>query len=115
MKKADTLRALALLSLIAAAVAGLIVLSVNEPVRVALGESLGRFRGSVWGPVVFAAVYALACLGLPGPLSTLAARSRVGGAAGTSAVPPARATGAPLASAMGHTPAPGLREDPLAP
>src|SRR5438270_5931180 len=50
MKKADILRALALLTLIAAAVAGLIVLSVNEPLREALGESLGRFRGSVWGP-----------------------------------------------------------------
>ena len=49
MKKADTLRALALLTLIAAAVAGLIVLSVNAPLREALGESLGRFRGSVWG------------------------------------------------------------------
>jgi hypothetical protein len=45
MKKADPLRALALLSLIAAALAGLIVLSVNAPLREALGESLGRFRG----------------------------------------------------------------------
>src|SRR5712671_4151418 len=65
MKKADTLRALALLTLIAAAVAGLIVLSVNAPLREALGESLGRFRGSLWGPVVFAAVYAVACLVIP--------------------------------------------------
>jgi hypothetical protein len=45
MKKADTLRALSLLSLIAAAVACLIVLSVNAPLREALGDSLGRFRG----------------------------------------------------------------------
>ena len=36
MKKADILRALALLSLVAAAVAGLIVLSVNAPLREAL-------------------------------------------------------------------------------
>ena len=59
MKKADILRALALLSLIAAAVGGLIVLSVNAPLQEALGEALGQFRGSVWGPVVFAAVYAV--------------------------------------------------------
>ena len=64
MKKSDTLRAGALLALIAAAVAGLIVLSVNAPLRVALGESLGWFRGWEWGPVVFAAVYAVACLGI---------------------------------------------------
>ena len=48
MKKLDTLRALALLGLVAAAVAGLIVLSVNPPLREALGESLGRFRGSAF-------------------------------------------------------------------
>ena len=83
MKKADILRALALLTLIAAAVAGLIVLSVNKPLREALGESLGRFRGSAWGPVVFAAVYALACLVLPGSLITLAAGSLFGVVVGT--------------------------------
>ena len=73
MKKADTLRAVALLALIAAAVAALIALSVNAPLREALGESLGRFRGWAWGPVVYGATYALACLVLPGSLITLAA------------------------------------------
>src|SRR5437867_9606244 len=94
MKKADTLRALALLSLIAAAVVGLIVLSVNEPLREALGEFLGRFRGSVWGAVVFAAVYALACLVIPGSLITLAAGSLFGVVVGTAIVSLGSVTGA---------------------
>src|SRR5437588_57116 len=38
MKRADIFRGLALLTLIAAAVAGTIVLAVNEPLREALGE-----------------------------------------------------------------------------
>jgi hypothetical protein len=83
MKKGDSLRALALLTLIAAALAGLIVLSVNQPLREALGESLGWFRGWAWGPVVFAAVYALARLVLPGSLITLAAGSLFGVLVGT--------------------------------
>ena len=45
MKKADTLRALALLALIAAAVAGLIVLSVNEPVSL---KSPDIYRPLFW-------------------------------------------------------------------
>src|SRR5262249_25372568 len=109
MKKADTLRALALLSLIAAAVAGLIVLSVNAPLREALGESLGRFRGWAWGPVVFAAVYAVACLVLPGSLITLAAGSLFGAIVG-----PASVTGASLAFWLGRTLARGLIEKRLA-
>ena len=103
MKKADTLRALALLALIAAAVAGLIVLSVNAPLREALGESLGRFRGSAWGPVVFAAVYALSCLVLPGSLITLAAGSLFGVVVGTAVVSLASVTGASLAFWLGRT------------
>src|SRR5229473_8352750 len=97
MKKADTLRALSLLTLIVAAVAGLIVLSVNEPLREALGESFGRFRGWAWGPVVFAAVYALACLVIPGSLITLAAGSLFGVIVGTAVVWLASVTGAFLA------------------
>ena len=108
MKKADTLRALALLSLIAAAVAGLIVLSVNAPLREALGESLGRFRGWAWGPVVFAAVYALACLVLPGSLITLAAGSLFGVVVGSAVVSVASVTGASLAFWLGRTLARGL-------
>ncbi len=96
MKKADTLRALSLLTLIVAAEAGLIVLSVNEPLREALGESLGRFRGWAWGPVVFAAVYALACLVIPGSLITLAAGSLFGVVVGTAVVSLASVTGASL-------------------
>src|SRR5260370_38507779 len=114
MKKAAPLRALALLSLIAAAVAGLIVLSVNEPLREALGESLGRFRGSVWGPVVFAAVYALACLVLPGSLITLAAGTLFGVVVGPAVVSLASVTGASLAFWLGRTPARGPVEKRLA-
>src|SRR4051812_24364747 len=101
MKKTDTLRAMALLTLIAAAVAGLIVLSVNAPLREALGESLGQFRGSAWGPVVFAAVYALACLVLPGSIITLAAGSIFGVIVGTVVVSVASVTGASLAFWLG--------------
>ena len=97
MKKADTLRALALLALIATAVAGLIVLSVNAPLR----EALGRFRGSAWGPVVFGAVYALACLVLPGSLITLAAGSLFGVVLGTAVVSLASVIGASLAFWLG--------------
>ena len=114
MKKADILRALALLTLIAAAVAGLIVLSVNEPLREALGESLGRFRGSAWGPVAFAAVYALACLVLPGSLITLAAGTLFGVVVGTAVVSLSSVTGASLAFWLGRTLARGLVEKPLA-
>src|ERR1700681_1410820 len=103
MKKADTLRALSLLTLIAAAVAGLIVLSVNEPLREALGESLARFRGGAWGPVVFAAVYALACLVIPGSLIPLAAGSLFGVVVGTAVVSLASVTGASLAFWLGRT------------
>jgi hypothetical protein len=102
MKKVDTLRALALLALIAAAVAGLIVLSVNAPLREAMGESLGRFRGWAWGPVVFAAVYAVACLVLPGSLITLAAGTLFGVVVGTAVVSLASVTGASLAFWLGR-------------
>jgi uncharacterized membrane protein YdjX (TVP38/TMEM64 family) len=114
MKKADTLRALVLLSLIAAAVAGLIVLSVNAPLREALGESFGRFRGWAWGPVVFAAVYALSCLVLPGSIITLAAGSLFGVIVGTAVVSLASVTGACLAFWLGRTLARGLVEKRLA-
>ena len=114
MKKADTLRGLALLALIAAAVAGLIVLSVNKPLREALGESLGRFRGSAWGPVVFAAAYAVACLVLPGSLITLAAGSLFGVVVGTAVVSLASVTGASLAFWLGRTLARDLVEKRLA-
>src|ERR1700740_2695866 len=97
MKKADVLRGLALLILIAAAVAGVIVLSVNAPLREALGEFLGQFRGSVWGPVVFAAMYAIVCLVLPGSLITLAAGSLFGVVVGTAVVSLASVPGASLA------------------
>src|SRR5207302_8142720 len=100
MKKADTLRALSLLTLIAAAVAVLIVLSVNEPLREALGESLGRFRGSAWGPVAYAAAYALACQVLPGSLITLAAGSLFG-VVGTAVVSLSSVAGASLAFWLG--------------
>src|SRR6266481_2507369 len=110
MKKADILRALALLTLITAAVAGLIVLSVNEPLREALGESLGRFRGSTWGPAVFA----LACLVLPGSLITLAAGSLFGVVVGTAVVSLSSVTGACLAFWLGRTLARGLVEKRLA-
>ena len=110
MKKTDTLRALALLALIAAAVAGLIALSVNAPLREALGESLGRFRGWAWGPVV----YALACLVLPGSLITLAAGSLFGVVVGTAVVSLASVTGASLAFLLGRTLARGLVEKRLA-
>src|SRR5260370_667149 len=114
MKKADILRALALLTLIAAAVAGLIVLSISEPLREALGEFLGRFRGWAWGPVVFAAVYALACLAIPGSLITLAAGSLFGVVVGTAVVSVASVTGASLAFWLGRTLARGLIEKRLA-
>jgi uncharacterized membrane protein YdjX (TVP38/TMEM64 family) len=114
MKKADTLRALALLTLVGAAVAGLIVLSVNKPLREALGESLGWFRGWVWGPVVFAAVYALTCLVLPGSLITLAAGSLFGVVVGTVVVSAASVTGASLAFWLGRTLARSLIEKRLA-
>jgi uncharacterized membrane protein YdjX (TVP38/TMEM64 family) len=114
MKKADTLRALALLTLIAAAVAGLIVLSVNETLREALGESLAWFRGWAWGPVVFAAVYAVACLVLPGSVITLAAGSLFGVIVGTAVVSLASVTGACLAFWLGRTLARGLVEKRLA-
>jgi uncharacterized membrane protein YdjX (TVP38/TMEM64 family) len=114
MRKADTLRALALLALIAAAVAGLVVLSVNAPLREALGESLGRFRGWAWGPVVFAVAYALACLVLPGSLISLAAGSLFGVVVGTVVVSLASVTGASLAFWLGRTLARGLVEKRLA-
>src|SRR5262245_41988522 len=113
MKKADTLRALALVALIVAAVGGLIVLSINAPLREALGEFLGRFRGSAWGPVVFAAVYALSCLVLPGSLITLAAGSLFGVIVGTVVVSLASVTGACLAFWLGRAatmPIPGLAD-----
>src|SRR4029077_8713443 len=84
-----------------------IVLSVNAPLREALGESLGRFRGSAWGPVVFAAVYAGACLVIPGSLITLAAGSLFGVVVGTAVVSAASVTGASLAFWLGRTLAPG--------
>src|SRR5947209_10188984 len=114
MKKVDILRALALLTLIAAAVAGLIVLSVNQPLREDVGESLGWFGGSAWGPVVFAAVYVLACLVLPGSLMTLAAGSLFGVVVGTAVVSLASVTGACLAFWLGRTLARGLVEKRLA-
>src|SRR2546423_7412949 len=114
MMKADTLRALALLSLIAAAVAGLVALSVNAPFREALGESLERFHGWAWGPVVFAAVYALACLVLPGSIITLAAGSLFGVVVGSAVVSLASVTGASLAFWLGRTLARGLVEKRLA-
>src|SRR5258708_15278924 len=114
MKKADTFRALALLTRIAAAVAGLIVLSVNAPLRAALGESLGRFRGWAWGPVVFAAVYAVACLVIPGSLITLAVGSLFGVVVGTAVVSLASVTGASLAFWLVLTLARGLVEKRLA-
>jgi len=114
MKKTDTLRALALLALIAAAVAGLIVLSVNESLREDLGEFLGQFRGWAWGPAVFAAVYALACLVLPGSLITLAAGSLFGVVVGTAVVSLASVTGASLAFWLGRTLARALVERRLA-
>src|SRR3984893_8728432 len=113
MKKADTLRAVARRALIAAAVAGLIVLSVNAPLREALGESLGWFRGWAWGPVVFAAVYALACLVIPGSLITLAAGSLFGVVVGTAVVSLASVTGATIAFWLGRTLARGLVENQL--
>src|SRR5438309_9967556 len=103
MKKTDSFRALALLSLIAAAVAGLIVLSVNEPLREALGESLGRFRGSTWGPVVFAAVYALACLVFPGSATTLPSASLSGVVLATAAASLSSVSAACLALWLGRT------------
>ena len=114
MKKADTLRALALLILIGAAVAGLIVLAVNAPLREALAESLGRFRGWGWGPVVYGVLYALACLVLPGSLITLAAGSLFGVVVGTAVVSLASVTGASLAFWLGRTLARGLIEKRLA-
>jgi uncharacterized membrane protein YdjX (TVP38/TMEM64 family) len=114
MKKADTLRALTLLTLIGAAVAGLIVLSVNEVLRAALGEALGRFRGWGWGPVVFGALYALACLVIPGSLITLAAGSLFGVLIGTAVVSLASVTGACLAFWLGRTLARGLVEKRVA-
>src|SRR6267154_1450594 len=114
MRKADTLRALALLALIAAAVSCLIVLSVNAPLRETLGESLGRFRGWAWGPVVFAAVYALACLIIPGSLITLAAGSLFGVVVGMAVVSLASVTGAALAFWLGRTLARSLVEKRLA-
>jgi uncharacterized membrane protein YdjX (TVP38/TMEM64 family) len=114
MKKADTLRAVALLALIAAAVAALIALSVNAPLREALGESLGRFRGWAWGPVVYGATYALACLVLPGSLITLAAGSLFGVVVGMIVVSLAGVTGASLAFWLGRTLARGLVERRLA-
>jgi uncharacterized membrane protein YdjX (TVP38/TMEM64 family) len=114
MRKAETLRALAFAGLIAAAVAGVIVLSVNTPLREAVGESLGRFRGSVWGPVAFAAAYAVGCLVLPGSLITLAAGSLFGVIIGTVVVSLGSVTGAALAFWLGRTLARGLVEKRLA-
>ena len=114
MKWADTLRALALVTLIGAAVAALIVLSVNAPLREALGESIGQFRGSAWGPVVFAAVYAIACLVLPGSLITLAAGSLFGVMVGTVVVSLASVTCASIAFWLGRTLARSLIERRLA-
>jgi uncharacterized membrane protein YdjX (TVP38/TMEM64 family) len=90
-------------TLVAAAVAGLVVLSVNEPLREALSGSLGQFRGWAWGPVVFAAVYALSCLVLPGSVITLAAGSLFGVIVGTAIVSLASVTGASLAFWLGRT------------
>src|SRR5260221_8190951 len=114
MKKAEPLRAGALLALIAAAGAALIVLSVNEPLRAELGESLGRFRGWTWGPLVYAVVYAVACLVIPGSLITLAAGSLFGVVVGTAVVSLASITGASLAFWLGRTLARGLIEKRLA-
>src|SRR4029077_18906689 len=88
-------------------VAGLIVLSVNAPLRAELGESLGRFRGWTWGPVVYGAGYAVACLVLPGSLFTLAAGSLFGVVVGTAVVSLASVTCASLAFWLGRTLAPG--------
>jgi uncharacterized membrane protein YdjX (TVP38/TMEM64 family) len=114
MKKADTLRVVALLLLIAAAVAGLIVLSVNEPLREALGEYLGRFRDWTWGPVIFAAAYAVACVVIPASIMTLAAGSLFGVVVGTIVVSLASITGASIAFWLGRTLARGLIEKRLA-
>src|SRR5262249_14167349 len=90
------------------------VLSVNAPLREALGEALGQFRGWAGGPVVFAAVYALSCLVLPGSLITLAAGSLFGVLVGTVVVSLASVTGACLAFWLGRTLARDLAEKRLA-
>jgi uncharacterized membrane protein YdjX (TVP38/TMEM64 family) len=113
MKKLDTVRALMLLLLIAAAVAALIVFSTNPHLRESVGDSLARFRGSAWGPVAFAALYAVACLVLPGSIITLAAGSLFGVVIGTVVVSLASVAGASLAFWVGRTLARGLIEQRL--
>jgi uncharacterized membrane protein YdjX (TVP38/TMEM64 family) len=114
MNKVDTIRGLALVTLVAAAVAGLVVVSANEPLREALGESLDQFRGWAWGPVVYAALYALSSLVVPGSVITLGAGSLFGVIVGTAVVSLASVTGASLAFCLGRTLARSLIEKRLA-
>jgi uncharacterized membrane protein YdjX (TVP38/TMEM64 family) len=107
MSKSTALRGLVFLLLIAAAVAGLVFL----PVKDYLGRFLAWVEGfGVWGPVVFAAAYAVGCLFLPGALLTLAAGFAFGVVVGTVVVSGASVTGASLAFWLGRTLARGWVE-----
>jgi uncharacterized membrane protein YdjX (TVP38/TMEM64 family) len=122
MKKSALLRGLGFLVLVAAAGTGLIALSLPR-YRVPLIDWAQVHRTQyldgvealgLWAPVVFAAVYAVACLVIPGTLITLVVGFTFGVVLGTVIVSAGSVTGASLAFWLGRTLARGWVEGKVA-
>ncbi len=111
MKRSSVLRLLLLLTIVAAAVVALIFL----PVRDYIVGLAAWVRGlGWWGPAVFAVVYVVACLVLPGAVMTLAAGYLFGIVLGTVVVSVSSVMTASLAFWLGRTLARDLIERKVA-
>src|SRR5262245_42398703 len=109
MKRSNILRALGLLALVAAGVVGLVFF------RPYIADFVARVRDlGWWGPLVFAAVYAVTGLVIPGSILTLAAGFAFGVVLGTVVVSAASVTTAALAFWLGRTLARGWVEAKVA-
>jgi uncharacterized membrane protein YdjX (TVP38/TMEM64 family) len=107
VKRSNTLRALGLLALVAVCVAAFVFL----PVKQHLADFLAWVRDlGWWGPIVFAVVYAVAALVVPGSLLTLAAGFAFGVVLGTVVVSAGSVTTASIAFWLGRTLARGWVE-----
>jgi uncharacterized membrane protein YdjX (TVP38/TMEM64 family) len=107
VQKSTALRALGLLTLVAAGIAAFVFL----PIKQHLADFLAWVRDlGWWGPVVFAIVYAVAALVVPGSLLTLAAGFAFGVVLGTVVVSAGSVTTASIAFWLGRTLARGWVE-----
>jgi uncharacterized membrane protein YdjX (TVP38/TMEM64 family) len=100
VKRSRVARALLLFALLAAAIAALVYLPVRGPIVefAAWVRDLGW-----WGPVVYGAVYVVACLVLPGALMSLGAGFLFGVVLGTVVVSLSSVTTASIAFWLGRT------------